>query len=837
MAEDKKAIVKMAYIFSQEGRWDKAIEEYKKILKIDSEDFNNHAMLGDAYVKRSEVQLAFDSYIVAAEAYSRLGQTEKSSVIYRKISKLESSKLNPEAQQRQSIFKKQAEAEAAMEAGEVDAAIEAFKAVLEMDRDRFDLYQKLGDLYLRKGEKTLAIKQYLDIAQIYLTNKLYKKAAPVYTKVIEIDPQNVDAHAAMGEIHAKNANESDAKKEFLLVTETLLNKGELEGALTYAQKAVQLKSIEAYYFLGQVYYRQDKFDLAKAEFERLLKFKMNHVGARVLMARIHERNNAMDEALKQLEAALKSEAENPDALEAMGSVLRAKGQKAEAADYFAKAGQAQKKAGNEDEALALASQAMALDPANAIAKGLTGASDPAAPAPAPAPAAAAPAPVVVEVPAAAGPVAAAPAAEPIPPLPPLPSAPEPQPETAVDPEEERRQLLALAENYEAEGALDEAIEVYQRVTNTWPDDGKAKDALAHLYSRVAQGMMGSVPRANDEEQRAQAEAKRMEDERQKAETERLRVEAERKALEEARAAAEAAQKKAEEEANKAGEEAKKKAEEAAAEAKLKAAEAEAALKAKEGQMRKDLEAQIRAQLEEEMRRKVEDEVRRKSEEDIQRKVEEARHKAEDEARRSVETEMRAKFEEEKKKLESEKLETRKQLEDELRSRLEQEAAKKVVQQVVQKSEAVRQVEEKAAKEKIQQDVLARVQAQQKERTATYQKTIDDIRKKVESSRDAARVPVPAAGAPAPAPLPEAEAPAGVDEMDDFMTAAVADIYVTQGLTTEAVRIYQRILSREPGNAEIRAKLEALGIKPQGAPRSAAPAVENDPKRKSKVSYL
>jgi len=46
--------------------------------------------------------------------------------------------------------------------------------------------------------------------------------------------------------------------------------------------------------------------------------------------------------------------------------------------------------------------------------------------------------------------------------------------------------------------------------------------------------------------------------------------------------------------------------------------------------------------------------------------------------------------------------------------------------------------------------------------------------------------------------PLAEEP---DEMDDFMTAAVADIYVKQGLVKEAQRIYERILKREPGNAE------------------------------------
>jgi hypothetical protein len=84
-------------------------------------------------------------------------------------------------------------------------------------------------------------------------------------------------------------------------------------------------------------------------------------------------------------------------------------------------------------------------------------------------------------------------------------------------------------------------------------------------------------------------------------------------------------------------------------------------------------------------------------------------------------------------------------------------------------------------------------------------------------------------------MPPVEEP---DEMDDFMTAAVADIYVKQGLVKEAQRIYERILRREPGNADVKAKLEALGGKhaPVSGAHPEGPKAA-DPAKKSKVSYL
>jgi tetratricopeptide (TPR) repeat protein len=97
-------------------------------------------------------------------------------------------------------------------------------------------------------------------------------------------------------------------------------------------------------------------------------------------------------------------------------------------------------------------------------------------------------------------------------------------------------------------------------------------------------------------------------------------------------------------------------------------------------------------------------------------------------------------------------------------------------------------------------------------------------------------------------------------MDPFMNAAVADLYVKQGLTKEAIRIYEKILKLDPNNAEIRSKLDAAMGRPTsatppsspapisspppggaasaaGAPAPAAPADVTATPKKSKVSYL
>ena len=50
------------------------------------------------------------------------------------------------------------------------------------------------------------------------------------------------------------------------------------------------------------------------------------------------------------------------------------------------------------------------------------------------------------------------------------------------------------------------------------------------------------------------------------------------------------------------------------------------------------------------------------------------------------------------------------------------------------------------------------------------------------------------------------------------TLTMADLYVRQGQTEQAREIYDRILDREPGNEEVRAKRSALSV-------TAGPAAE------------
>jgi tetratricopeptide (TPR) repeat protein len=900
VSEDKKTIVKMAHIYTQEGRWDKAVSEYKKLLKLDPEDFNTYSVLGDAYLKKGELQPAFDAYLVCSDAYVRLGQLEKAALAQSKIARLDPSQLNEPSKAKQAVFQKQVEGDKAMDAGEFDKAIQAYQDVLKLDRDRFDLYQKLGDLYLRKGETEAACAKYLEIGNIYFTNKLYKKAAPIFLKVVELDPEQVDAHAALAEIQAKSGNESEAKKELITLTEFLFQRGDYDRAYQFALRAEQLKAIESYNYIGHVLLRRGKADEAKTWFEKLLKFKLNHAGALWGMGLWYLEKGQFDEAVKSMAKVPSTERFYGETQVSLGSVYEKMGKPDDAITAYQTGAAALRKKGLVEPAKVAEAKVeslggvvgAALAPA-AVAPGLSQVEAPQPLAPEPEPeavvAAPAPAPVPLEapappVPAAVSappplPVLAEPVAAPLPPLPVM--APAESFAPSAEPDEEIATLVALAESQEEEGDYDGALSLYQSIIDQFPQDPRGKQGLARVYSKVGQGAVAAKPvpagpsadelahlaalkaAAEAEQAKAAAEAKRQAEERalaeanaQKAAEARAKAELEAQRLANEKSSAEAAAKalaetearlRAETEARLRSEiEARQKAE---AEAKAQADQAAAAV----DDMRKRLEAEIRQQLEAQMRREMEEQMQRSAEEGVRKKVEEARLQAEAEAKRSAEDEIRRQFEEERKKLENQKADEKRRLEDELRQRLTAEIQQKKDQEAQVIVREVRAREEEQSRQKIQSEVLARVQAQQKEKMAPLQRTIEEIRRKVEEQQAANAASAPSVQAPVPVPAPAA--PASVkaaddelDDMDPFMNAAVADIYVKQGLVKEAVRIYEKILKLDPANAEIRGKLDVVLGRPAPAetkaktspsadPAAPAPAPGPAAPKKSKVSYL
>ncbi len=362
MAENKKDILKMAMIYTQEGRWDKAVGEYKKLLTLDPTDYNIHNMLGDVYSKKEEDALAYQSYIMAAEAYAKQGLGDKAAIIYKKIGKLNADKLPEADKQKAILIKRNTVAEKLIEEGQIDKAIEEYKEILKINPANFDTYQKLGELFSQKGDQKEALSYYKKIVDVYFKNRLYKKALPIYQKILEMQPDSIATREKIAEIYEREGNETDAKREYLFLCEFYWKEKNMEKTEFFSQKAIEFKSIEAHFFKGAALAMKKDYAEAKKEMDMLLKFKANHSGALMIVAEIQRDTNAVDDAITTLAKVTKADIENTDAYILLGEIYTKKSLKKEAETSFLTAVNIFSKKHENEKALGLLRKVLEQDP-------------------------------------------------------------------------------------------------------------------------------------------------------------------------------------------------------------------------------------------------------------------------------------------------------------------------------------------------------------------------------------------------------------------------------------------------------------------------------------------
>jgi tetratricopeptide (TPR) repeat protein len=167
-----------------------------------------------------------------------------------------------------------------------------------------------------KIEQNTPTQRFQALGDAFLKNGILDMAQKIYQKVAEIDPHNVPAHSNLAKIYRKQGFDSAAKKVYLHLAELALTENDLAGALDFAQKAIELKSVEAGYILGLIEFRNKKWAEAKTEFENLLRIKVSHLGALIHLGKTFVFLDQPVKAKENFQKALKVDKDNLLAQEA-----------------------------------------------------------------------------------------------------------------------------------------------------------------------------------------------------------------------------------------------------------------------------------------------------------------------------------------------------------------------------------------------------------------------------------------------------------------------------------------------------------------------------------------
>ncbi len=222
MAIDKNAVIKEAQKFAAKGQFDKAIAEWKKLVKESPNDANIFNTIGDLCLKKEAKADAVDAYKKAADILAADGFTSKAIALYKKVLNIDPKKIEAHL----------ALADLNAEKGLTGNALESYKLVADHYKQRQEMskalgiYQKMADLnpsnsafrikladmYAKEGMKKEAVKAYLEVADVYMSKEAFQDARQIFEKALALDPNSKQVYHKAGIIYYKEGKYVEACK-------------------------------------------------------------------------------------------------------------------------------------------------------------------------------------------------------------------------------------------------------------------------------------------------------------------------------------------------------------------------------------------------------------------------------------------------------------------------------------------------------------------------------------------------------------------------------------------------------------------------------------------------
>ncbi|MEK7772883.1 MAG: tetratricopeptide repeat protein, partial [Deltaproteobacteria bacterium] len=126
--------------------------------------------------------------------------------------------------------------------GNVDKALAEYKAAFDVDPRDISVRLKIGDLYVKSGRNTEAIKEYTEVARANAQRGFYLKAIAVYKQALKLDNSNIETHYKLAELYVKQRLIADAISEYSFILSVFEKKGKTNEVLEIVKKMVEVDS-------------------------------------------------------------------------------------------------------------------------------------------------------------------------------------------------------------------------------------------------------------------------------------------------------------------------------------------------------------------------------------------------------------------------------------------------------------------------------------------------------------------------------------------------------------------------------------------------------------------
>jgi tetratricopeptide (TPR) repeat protein len=292
MAGTRDRIVQSAEKHLSRGKLDLALKEYLDLLKSNPNDTFVLNKAGDLCVRMGRPADAIGHYARIAESYSADGFFLKSIAIFKKINKIDPTRLDI-YERLAVLYTKQGLtqdarshyltlAEQSLKKNDIAGAISAFGNIAALDPTDLKIQAKLGDLHRVAGQTAQAVARYDAIAGMLQRSGAHDEALTFFRKALDLDPsdpaarmQIIRAHLAAKDYPAAIAalrTAPESAESLVLLGEASLAAGDTAAAAAALEKAIAIEpdNAAARTLLAQVRVNEGSPDAALDAVSRLV---------------------------------------------------------------------------------------------------------------------------------------------------------------------------------------------------------------------------------------------------------------------------------------------------------------------------------------------------------------------------------------------------------------------------------------------------------------------------------------------------------------------------------------------------------------------------------------
>jgi tetratricopeptide (TPR) repeat protein len=305
MAIKRDKVIANAEKLVAKGKIEQAIKEYERLLGDSPGDVNTLNRVGDLWVRINRTDEAVKVFREIADRYSKDGFFLKAIAIYKKINKLDPSRLEVYGELAELYAKQglameaksqyQVLADYHMKQGNSAGALEVYRKIAELDPNSINVHVKLADLYSANNQIKDALAEYDRVGKMLMKRGMLDEALQVFRKALKIDPKNVDLAASL--------------------VDTLLESKDYDNAISLLENTLEANpgNGKLVALLGRTHLAQGDVRSARSVLETGLNANPTDLSLRTSLSDLHLKDGAPDDALNVVSPVADSLAAKGDA--------------------------------------------------------------------------------------------------------------------------------------------------------------------------------------------------------------------------------------------------------------------------------------------------------------------------------------------------------------------------------------------------------------------------------------------------------------------------------------------------------------------------------------------